>query len=136
MKKTGIINRELCALVATLGHLDEITLCDAGLPCPPGVPVIDLSLTYGTPRLWPVLDALRQDLVIEGAVWADEADSDLAKRFQSELALWETSLGKPVIASLQSHETFKERTARSRAIIRTGETTPYANVILICGVVF
>jgi D-ribose pyranase len=31
------------------------------------------------------------------------------------------------------HATFKEQTRTSRAIIRTGECTPYANVILVAG---
>jgi D-ribose pyranase len=34
------------------------------------------------------------------------------------------------------HEEFKARTAAARAVVRTGEFTPYANVILIAGVTF
>jgi D-ribose pyranase len=34
------------------------------------------------------------------------------------------------------HQTFKEHTHSARAIIRTGEFTPYANIILVAGVVF
>ncbi|GAM61192.1 ribose ABC transport system [Vibrio ishigakensis] len=32
MKKSTLINSEISYLVATLGHTDEITVCDAGLP--------------------------------------------------------------------------------------------------------
>ncbi|PFV41789.1 D-ribose pyranase, partial [Bacillus cereus] len=35
-----------------------------------------------------------------------------------------------------SHEQFKEHTKKAKAIIRTGEATPYANVILHAGVIF
>jgi D-ribose pyranase len=35
-----------------------------------------------------------------------------------------------------SHESFKARTSDAKAVVRTGEFTPYANVILIAGVVF
>jgi D-ribose pyranase len=35
-----------------------------------------------------------------------------------------------------SHSDFKARTASARAIVRTGEFAPYANVILVSGVVF
>ncbi|MDW1631375.1 RbsD/FucU domain-containing protein, partial [Vibrio sp. Y176] len=35
-----------------------------------------------------------------------------------------------------SHEAFKARTEQSRAVVRTGECTPYANVIFQAGVVF
>ena len=34
------------------------------------------------------------------------------------------------------HKDFKRRTFEAKAIVRTGEFTPYANVILISGVVF
>lgn len=136
MKKAGIINRELSALVATLGHLDELTICDAGLPCLPGVSVIDVSLSLGTPRIWPVLETLRHELVIEQAVWADEANADLAKQFHSEVEKWETVSGTTISKITESHDTLKRRTALSRAIIRTGEITPFANIILICGVAF
>ena len=35
-----------------------------------------------------------------------------------------------------SHEAFKEKTAQCKAVIRTGEVTPYANIILCSGVSF
>jgi D-ribose pyranase len=34
------------------------------------------------------------------------------------------------------HEQFKKMTAESYVVIRTGETTPYANIILTSGVTF
>lgn len=136
MKRTGIINRDLSALVATLGHRDEITICDAGLPCPPGVAVIDLSLTLGLPSIWTVFETLRQELVIEGVVWANEAKDHLVDRFQAEMDIWATGGKTDIARATESHEAFKHRTGTSRAIIRTGDVTPYANVILICGVAF
>jgi D-ribose pyranase len=42
--------------------------------------------------------------------------------------------GVPITAC--PHEEFKQRTARARAVVRTGECTPYHNVILQAGVVF
>jgi D-ribose pyranase len=35
-----------------------------------------------------------------------------------------------------SHDIFKHRCRTARAIVRTGEFTPYANVMLFAGVVF
>lgn len=35
-----------------------------------------------------------------------------------------------------AHEEFMQRSRSSVAIVRTGEFTPYANVILVAGVVF
>ncbi len=136
MKRTNLLNRDLSALVARLGHMDEITVCDAGLPCPPGVEVIDLSITPGTPSLWVVLDALAEELVIEGAVFAKEASDTLVGRFDRVLAKWAEATDVPIETHRPSHDDFKRRTAMSRAIIRTGEVTPYANIILISGVAF
>ncbi len=52
MKKSTLLNSELSYLVATLGHTDEITICDAGLPIPDEVTRIDLALTHGVPSFW------------------------------------------------------------------------------------
>jgi D-ribose pyranase len=35
-----------------------------------------------------------------------------------------------------SHVDFKRHSAGARAVVRTGECTPYANIILVAGVVF
>jgi len=40
------------------------------------------------------------------------------------------------IASLVTHDEFKRLSSKSRLLIRTGEASPYANVILHCGVPF
>ena len=44
MKYTGIINRDVSAMVARTGHFDRIVISDAGFPIPAGVPCIDLSM--------------------------------------------------------------------------------------------
>ncbi|MTI45634.1 ribose transport protein RbsD [Roseibium hamelinense] len=136
MKKTALLNRHLSALVASLGHMDEIVVADAGLPVPAGTDVIDLAVTAGVPSLAQVLSALRSELVIEGAVYAEEAGVETEKLMQRELSAWRagTETGNPV--TKVSHTAFKARTAKARAVIRTGETTPYANIILISGVAF
>ncbi|SFC86620.1 D-ribose pyranase [Tropicimonas isoalkanivorans] len=136
MKRIGLLNRHLSALTSSLGHMDEIVLADAGLPMPDGVPVIDLAIVPGLPRFMDVLAALRLELVVEGAVWAEEASPDLAASLASEMDAWTEMTGKPIATQMLCHEAFKARTAKARAIIRTGEVTPYANVILISGVAF
>ncbi|MCK7611769.1 D-ribose pyranase [Roseibium sediminicola] len=136
MKRTQLLNRHLSALVASLGHLDEIVVADAGLPVPDGVQVIDLAVSPGVPRFHDVLDALRSELVIEQAIWAEEASETLAGVMQAEVDFWRDQTGKPVDTSKLPHEAFKQRSASAEAIIRTGETTPYANIILVSGVAF
>ncbi|MCL4138406.1 UNVERIFIED_CONTAM: hypothetical protein GTU68_010056, partial [Idotea baltica] len=65
MKRTKLLNRHLSKLVASLGHLDEIVLADAGLPVPQNVGVIDLAVSPGVPGLFDVLDALADEMIIE-----------------------------------------------------------------------
>ena len=136
MKRTALLNRHLSALVASLGHLDEIVVADAGLPVPDGVRVIDLAVNPGVPGFHELLTALRSELVIEGAVWAEETSVQLSTLMQSEVDFWASETGKKITVSRLSHEDFKHRTRKARAVIRTGEVTPYANIILISGVAF
>lgn len=136
MKRTVLLNRHLSELVASLGHMDEIVVADAGLPVPPGVKVIDLAVSPGVPRLADVLKALRSELVIETAIWAEEANPQVTSMMQEEVQAWNDVTGKPVAVRNLSHASFKERSARSKAIVRTGEVTPYANIILVSGVPF
>lgn len=136
MKRTVLLNRHLSELVASLGHMDEIVVADAGLPVPAGVKVIDLAVSPGVPRLADVLKALRSELVIETAIWAEEANPQVALMMQEEVQAWNDVTGKPVAVRNLSHASFKERSARSKAIVRTGEVTPYANIILVSGVPF
>ena len=124
MKKSGILNHALARLVASLGHGDLVVIGDAGLPVPPGVPCIDLAVTLGVPRFLPVLEAVLSEMQVERAVRAREA----------------TAIGLDIDARIAteqlSHDEFKALSATARAVIRTGEATPYANVGLIAGVVF
>ncbi|UES57119.1 D-ribose pyranase [Roseibium aggregatum] len=136
MKRTALLNRHLSALVASLGHLDEIVVADAGLPVPAGVKVIDLAVTAGVPSFREMLTALKSELAIEGAVWAEEASAELTSLMQHEMNSWASETGKAITVSRLSHEAFKHRTQTARAVIRTGEVTPYANIILISGVAF
>lgn len=126
MKKSGVLNAELAHVIATLGHGDVLVIGDAGLPVPPGVACIDLAVTPGVPRLWPVLDAVLSEMEVERSVIADEAAGEVASGFAERLGASET----------MSHAAFKALTGEARAVVRTGETTPYANVILVSGVVF
>ncbi len=136
MKRTALLNRHLSRLVASLGHTDEIVVADAGLPVPPGVEVIDLAVSPGIPGLFDVLDALSQELIVEGAVFAAEASPELVTQIEVKLAHWAAETGKPIEDFRMPHDAFKARTGKARAVIRTGDVTPYANIILISGVPF
>jgi D-ribose pyranase len=130
MKKGPVLNIALSQLIASLGHGDMVVIGDAGLPVPPGVPVIDLALTRGVPGFLQTLTTVLAEMQVESHVLADElAGSNPA--IASAIA----ALDLPRRTST-SHADFKRQSARARAVVRTGECTPYANIILLAGVVF
>lgn len=127
MKKTTLLHAELSGLIAALGHGDLVVIGDAGLPVPPGVRVIDLALTRGIPGVFDVLDTVLAEMTVERASLAHETAPELAAQFEARQIGPVTRL---------SHAAFKDATRDARAIIRTGEFTPYANIALYAGVAF
>jgi D-ribose pyranase len=131
MKRTTLLHAELSDVIARLGHGDLLVLGDAGLPIPDGPRRIDLAVSADVPRLQEVLAAVLAEMQVEGAVIAEE----LAPRNPAVHAELRRQLGDTPVQTL-SHEQFKLATRQARAIVRTGEFSPYANVILRSGVVF
>lgn len=133
MKKNGILNAELARVVAGMGHTDRLVVCDAGLPIPGGCSVIDLALTANVPRFLETLRVVLEELQVEGVVVANEMERISNGVFESVQAL----LPDVEIQSVP-HERFKEMTRQPGNVcfVRTGEATPYANIILISGVTF
>lgn len=139
MKKSALINSELSYLVATLGHTDEVTVCDAGLPIPDETQRIDLALIRGLPTFIQTAKALLGEMQIEGVVLAEEFKQVSPEHHAALIQLIrdeEESLGRQIDITHVSHEALKVRTRNSKAVIRTGECTPYANVIFQAGVAF
>ena len=130
MKKGPLLNIALSQLVASLGHGDMVVIGDAGLPVPPGVPVIDLALTRGVPGFLQTLYTVLEEMQVESHILADEL-ADKNPTIAGAVA----ALGLPGRAGA-SHAEFKRLSAGARAIVRTGECTPYANIILVAGVIF
>jgi len=131
MKKTTLLHAELSHLIATLGHGDAVVIADAGLPVPPGTPCIDLAVTRGVPSFAQVLDAVLSEMQVETADHAAE----MATHAPQVQAILRQRLGAVPLHSI-AHGALKQRSGQARAIVRTGECTPYANVILYAGVVF
>jgi D-ribose pyranase len=131
MKKTTLLNAELSRVIAMLGHGDLLVIGDAGLPIPAGTPRIDLAVTANLPRMLDVVRAVLSEMQVESATVAEE----LALRNPSVSEGLRVLLGSTPVASV-SHEDLKAQCAGARAVVRTGEFTPYANVILRSGVVF
>jgi D-ribose pyranase len=131
MKKTILLHAELSRVIAMLGHGDLLVIGDAGLPIPAGTPRIDLAVTANLPRMLDVVQAVLSEMQVESATVAEE----LARRNPVVSEGLRALLGSTPVAAV-SHEDLKAQCAGARAVVRTGEFTPYANVILRSGVVF
>ncbi|AFH93906.1 D-ribose pyranase [Providencia stuartii] len=139
MKKGILLNSNITSVIAKLGHTDHITIADAGLPIPQQVERIDLAITQGLPDLMSVLSVITQEMQIEKAILAGEittVNPEMEHAILAHLQALELTQGKPITVEYCSHESFKKMTHDSKAVIRTGECSPFANVILCSGVTF
>ena len=122
MKKHGLLNPELCRLIARLGHTDTFVIADCGLPIPAHVPVVDLALVFGIPRFDEAVRAVLAEVSVEGVTLAAESPVEVRQLFHS-----------PVFVS---HDELKQLAGAASFVVRTGEATPYANALIHCGVPF
>ncbi|WP_334152337.1 D-ribose pyranase [Microbacterium sp.] len=134
MRKTATtINPALSRVISETGHTDMLVVTDAGLPIPPGSERIDLAYRPGAPAFLDVLDTVLAELVIEGATVSEE----VAEKSPEVLAaLRERFADMDFEITLIPHVEFKSLTHGARAFVRSGEFTPYANVILHAGVAY
>jgi D-ribose pyranase len=131
VKKTSLLNQPLSALVAGLGHTDAVVIADAGLSIPASVQRIDLAVSPGIPAFLDVTRAMLSEMQISSAIVATELPEHSPQLF-TELVLM---LGGAPISQVP-HSQFRELVYSARAVVRTGEFTPYANVILVSEVIF
>lgn len=130
MKERGVIHGQLSKIIAELGHGESIVLADAGLPVAANVPLLDLALSPGIPSLEQVLNAILTECVVESAVLSTELKDSNPSLFDSICRL----IGQPV--QYVSHDELKQQCLNAKIHVRTGEWTPFANVILSAGVAF
>ncbi len=123
MYKKLHINREINDILGKLGHTDKICIADLGLPIPTGVKCIDLAYLVGSPTFIQVYRGLLDTMIVEDTIIAEEFESKGDSIFLEFEKI--SNVYKKV-----SHEEFKILTKECKAIIRTGQATPYANVIL------
>ena len=133
MKKQGILNSDISRVLSYLGHTDCICIGDCGLPIPDEVERIDLALSFGEPTFMRTLEIVVGDMKVEKIVLAEEIKTQNPDVLKQVEALFE---GQNVEVEFVSHVELKERTYDCKAVIRTGEITPYANVILQSGCIF
>ena len=131
MKKIGILNQPISAVIAGLGHTDMLVIADAGLPIPSEVERIDLALVQGVPGFLQTVEVVLREMKVDKVIVANETDDN-----SPHIAEVLKALLPGVPFEWVSHARLKELTHAAVAVIRTGEFTPYANVILVSGVVF
>ena len=129
MKKGGILNSQLNRVISEMGHRDMLIIADAGLPIPQEVERIDLTLKSGIPSFMEVLRVVLSELEVEEAYVAKEIKEKNPQTLNLISSLIEE-------VKFITHEELKELSKQARAIVRTGECSPYANIILISGVTF
>ena len=118
MKRLGILNSDIARVLAYMGHTDTLAIGDCGLPVPDTTERIDLAIEFGKPSFMDVLKPVSNDMKIEKIVLAEQ------------------ETGKKIEIEFVSHTELKKRTANCKAVIRSGEITPYANIILQSGCIF
>ena len=131
MKRSGLLNARIGEVVARMGHYDLLVITDAGLPIPAGVELIDLSVVRDLPRMLPVAEAVVKELAVERMIVATELDQ-LGTLTMDDIR----GLAPGVPVDVVSHDELKRISRGAMAVVRTGECTPYANVVLVAGVTF
>ncbi len=126
MLKGGILNPQIARVLAELGHKDTLVVSDAGLPMPESTERIDLAWKPGEPAYLPVLDEILKNMVVEKAFLAEEIKT-VSPDFHKEILKRLAGIELEYVEHIQ----LKEMTKSSRAIIRTGEFTPYPSVVLV-----
>ncbi len=133
MKRTGILNSNISRVLSYMGHTDRIAIGDCGLPIPEETERIDLALTFGEPTFIHTLEVVLKDMKVEKIILAEEIKEQNPKVFSQVNNLFAQQV---VEVEFVTHEELKALTKACKAVIRTGETTPYANIILQSGCIF
>ena len=121
-----LLNPAVAALIRRVNHTQMLLIADRGFPVPPLPEVVDLSLTADIPTIPQVLQAILPDLPADRLIAAEEQQAASPDR-------WETHLLGPVPAETVPHLEFKRLAKHAVGCIRTGDSTPYANVLLVGG---
>lgn len=126
MLKSGILNPEINSLVSRVRHTNTLVIADRGFPYWPQIETIDISLVDDMPRVLDVLRAIQKNFVIGKLVMAEEFrrvnNPETVNSFVGCFG------NVPVV--FEPHVQFKLRVPLAVGLIRTGDTTQYANLIL------
>ena len=131
MKKGILLNSQISAVVADMGHWDTLGIGDLGMPVPKGTQKIDLSVKMGTPDLITVLKTTLSELKIQRIFLASEMKTENSKQLTAIME----AVGNVQIVFIPQME-LQDKIASTKAFVRTGEASHDSNVILESGVTF
>lgn len=131
MRKTRVLNSNISKAISDMGHFDTLAIGDAGMPVPSDTEKIDIAVEAGLPGFMPVLENVLSELEVQKIYLAEEMKTANPDQLQRVKDL----VGDTPIEFIP-HEQMKKDLSKSRAFVRTGEETPYSNIILESGVVF
>jgi D-ribose pyranase len=129
MRETGIVNREICDVLSTLGHTDEMIVCDAGFAIPNGIRTVDISLGENKPTVPEVLAELRKHFSVEKLIISEDTRKYVPPRFVELSA----SFGPEIPVETVSQHKLRNRARQVKAVIRTGDFTAYSNLLIVSG---
>ena len=127
MIKIGILNPHILSLVARVRHTNMLVISDRGFPFWPMIETVDISLVDGVPTVLQVLEALRPNFNIGEIYMAQEFLVHNPPEVHQQFA--RATTGAPT--HFEAHIEFKKRVPAAIGLIRTGDTTAYANMILV-----
>ncbi len=139
MYKSRLFNSEIIQILSKMGHTDQIAIGDAGLPIPENVKRIDLALTFGLPSFLQVFESVSESMQIEKVILAEEIfehNPEIHKKILEQIQQVEKLQKNKIDITYITHEMLKIQTNKCKAVIRTGECSPYANIVLQSGVIF
>lgn len=126
MLKTGILNPGLNHLLSRIRHTNTVVIADRGFPFWPMIETIDIALVDNIPTVLDVLFAIRTNFVIGRVSMAEEFNKHNTAETQARFR--EAIDG--LTLDFEPHVTFKKRVPNAIGLIRTGDTTQYANMII------
>lgn len=126
MLQTGILNPHVLDLIARIRHTNTLVISDWAFPYWPEIETVDISLTHGIPTVIDVLDLLTPVFKI-GRIW--QANEFVTTNTPEMVGKFAKSFGQIPLAR-EAHVDFKKRVPHAIGLIRTGDATPYGNIIL------
>jgi len=129
MTNHGLLNPQILSLLARVRHTNAVVIADRGFPFWPMIETVDVSVVDDLPTVLQLIAALRANHNFTQAYQAEEFLKNNTPAVRQKFA----TVLKGVPMTYEPHVEFKKRVPLAIGLIRTGDTTQYANTILISG---